>query len=98
MLFRSPIAAVPEKSGTFLNWEGRGRSFDIAIEDSLQRSDVRILSLLADQIGRPINVSTVAAAANELASIGPWDGAKSEFGGVNSTTAPSVSSDQAIRT
>ena len=93
-----PVAAVPEKSGTFLNWEGRGRSFDIAIEDSLQRSDVRILSLIADQIGRPINIPTVAAAANEFASIGPWDGAKSEFGGVNATTAPSVSGDQAILT
>ena len=93
-----PIAAVSEKSGTFLNWEARGRSFDIAIEDTLQRSDVRILSLLADAIGRPIGISTVASAANELHSIGSWDGAKSEFGGVNATSALSVSGDQAILT
>ena len=93
-----PIAAVAEKSGTFINWEGRGRSFDIAIENSLQRSDVRILSLLADEIGRPIGISTVAKAANEFAALGAWDGAKSEFGGVNAISPITVSGDQAILT
>ena len=93
-----PVAAVPEKSGTFVNWEGRGRSFDIAIEDTLQRSDVRILSILADEIGRPINISTVANAANEFASIGHWDGARAEFGGVSNASTITVSGDQAILT
>ena len=93
-----PIAAVAEKSGTFINWEGRGRSFDIAIDNSLQRSDVRILSLLADEIGRPIGISTVAKAANELAALGAWDGAKSEFGGVSAIAPITVSGDQAILT
>ena len=93
-----PIAAVAEKSGTFINWEGRGRSFDIAIENSLQRSDVRILSLLADEIGRPIGISTVAKAANEFAALGAWDGAKSEFGGVGAIAPITVSGDQAILT
>ena len=93
-----PVAAVPEKSGTFVNWEGRGRSFDIANEDTLQRSDVRILSILADEIGRPINISTVANAANEFASIGHWDGARAEFGGVSNTSTITVSGDQAILT
>ena len=93
-----PIAAVPEKSGTFINWEGRGRSFEVAIEDSLQRSDVRILSILADEIGRPINISTVANAAKEIAAIGNWDGARAEFGGVSNTASISVSGDQAILT
>ena len=93
-----PIAAVAEKSGTFINWEGRGRSFDIAIDSSLQRSDVRILSLLADEIGRPIGISTVAKAANEFAALGAWDGAKSEFGGVSAIAPITVSGDQAILT
>ena len=69
-----PVAAVVEKSGTFLNWEGRGRSFDVAIEDSLMRSDVRILSMLADEMGTPIKLPTVAAAAKEFHSLGNWDG------------------------
>jgi NADH-quinone oxidoreductase subunit G len=93
-----PVAAVAEKSGTFLNWEGRGRSFDIAIPDSIQRSDLRILSVLADQIGRKIGISTVSQAAAELNSIGTWDGKKSEFGGVNAAPAATLSGEQALLT
>jgi NADH-quinone oxidoreductase subunit G len=93
-----PVAAVAEKSGTFLNWEGRGRSFDIAIPDSIQRSDLRILSVLADQIGRKIGISTVSQAAAELNSIGTWDGKKSEFGGVSASPNATVSGDQALLT
>ena len=93
-----PIAAVVEKSGTFMSWEGRGRSFDIAIEESLQRSDVRVLSLLAEKMGRPIGISTVSQAAKEFNSIGNWDGARAAFGGVSSSSPISVSGNQAILT
>ena len=31
-----PVAAITEKSGSFLNWEGRPRSFDAAVSDSLK--------------------------------------------------------------
>ena len=67
-----PVAAVAEKSGSFVNWEGRARSFEAAI-DSLNRSDLRILSMLADEMGTPIKLPTVAAAANEFSSLGNWD-------------------------
>ena len=93
-----PIAAVAEKSGTFLNWEGRGRSFEMAIPDSLQRSDVRILSMVAEAMGRKIGISTVAQAATELNAIGTWDGTKAEFGGVSASAAATVAGDQAILT
>ena len=45
-----PVAAVAEKTGSFMSWEGRARSFETAISDSLQRSDLRVLSMLADQM------------------------------------------------
>jgi NADH-quinone oxidoreductase subunit G len=67
-----PVAAVVEKSGSFVNWEGRARSFEAAI-DSLNRSDLRILSMLADEMGTPIKLPTVAAAASEFSSIGNWE-------------------------
>ena len=73
-----PVAAVVEKSGSFVNWEGRARSFDTSITDSLTRSDLRILSMLADQMGTPINLPTVAAAASEFATLGNWE-KRSEF-------------------
>ncbi len=74
-----PVAAVVEKSGTFLDWQGSPRAFEKAIEDALTRSDVRILSMLAEEIGAPIDLPTVAATRREIAAIGKWDGAKSEF-------------------
>jgi NADH-quinone oxidoreductase subunit G len=85
-----PVAAVVEKSGTFVNWEGRARSFETAIEDSLTRSDVRILSMLADQMGTPINLPTVTAAREEFNSLGNWE-ARASFTPVaaNSVSAPS---------
>jgi NADH-quinone oxidoreductase subunit G len=84
-----PVAAVVEKSGTFVNWEGRARSFETAIEESLTRSDVRILSMLADQMGTPINLPTVTAAREEFNSLGNWD-ARASFTSVaaNSVSAP----------
>ncbi len=74
-----PVAVVSEKSGSFLNWEGRARAFDAAVADSLQRSDLRILSMISDQMKKPINLSTVKAAAKEFATLASWDGASSTF-------------------
>ena len=74
-----PVAAVPEKSGSFMNWEGRSREFAVAVPDSLNRSDVRILSMISEELARPIKLPSVAVAAKELASFGSWDGKKIEF-------------------
>jgi NADH-quinone oxidoreductase subunit G len=74
-----PVAAVIEKSGSFQDWQGSTRTFDKAIADSLSRSDVRILSMIADEMGTPINLPTVAATAREFAALGNWDGKKIAF-------------------
>ena len=93
-----PVAAVTEKSGSFLNWEGRARSFDAAVAESLNRSDVRILSALADAMGESIMLGTVSATAREIAQLGKWDGARAPFTPVAAGSAPTVSGDQAILT
>ena len=92
-----PVAAITEKSGSFLNWEGRAREFDIAVE-SLNRSDLRILSMIADELGKSISLGTVANAAKEIASIGTWDGAAVASPKVSAASAHSVSGDQAVLT
>jgi NADH-quinone oxidoreductase subunit G len=74
-----PVAAVVEKSGTFLDWEGKPRTFEKAIAEALTRSDVRILSMLADELGAPIDLPSVSATRREIEAVGKWDGAKSEF-------------------
>jgi NADH-quinone oxidoreductase subunit G len=93
-----PVAAVTEKSGSFLNWEGRSRAFDAAVSESLNRSDVRILSALADAMGESIMLGTVSATAREIAQLGKWDGARAPFAPVAAGSAPSTSGDQAVLT
>ena len=92
-----PVAAITEKSGSFLNWEGRSRAFETAV-DSLNRSDLRILSMIADEMGHSISLGTVANAAKEIASIGNWDGTTVATPNVSAASAHSVSGDQAVLT
>ena len=91
-----PVAAVVEKSGSFMDWQGSARNFEAAVEQSLNRSDVRILSMLADEIGKPINLATVKSARNEFESIGNWDGSKNSMKPVAATSAINPSSDEAV--
>ncbi len=91
-----PVAAITEKSGSFLNWEGRARSFDAAVHDSLNRSDLRILSMIAEEMGAPLKLSTVSAAAKEIASLGLWEGARASMKAVSADKAPTLSSNQFI--
>ena len=93
-----PVAAVTEKSGSFLNWEGRARSFDAAVQDSLNRSDLRILSMIAEEMGTSVHLATVTAAIKEISSIGKWDGARASMNKVSSASLPAVSGDQFILT
>ena len=86
-----PVAAVVEKSGSYLDWRGVARRFDKGVEDVDLRSDVRILSILADQMGKPINLPTVTATAREIESIGKWEGARSAFN-PRATSIPSIPS------
>jgi NADH-quinone oxidoreductase subunit G len=74
-----PVAAVVEKSGSYLDWRGVTRRFDKGVEDIELRSDVRILSILAEEMGKPINLPTVTATAREIESIGVWEGAHVSF-------------------
>ena len=93
-----PVAAITEKSGSFLNWEGRPRAFDAAVAESLNRSDVRILSALADTMGTSIMLGTVSATAREIAQLGKWDGARIPFTSIAAEKLSSPSGDQAIIT
>lgn len=64
-----PVAPPSEKSGTFVNWEGRLRSFATAIHtDAL--ADYRVLDLLAREMGVTLGTATVEDANAELAALG----------------------------
>ena len=93
-----PVAAVVEKSGSFIDWQGNTRSFEAAVDQSLNRSDVRILSMLSDEIGKPINLATIKAARAEFNSIGIWDGPKPVMKSVSPIAVKTVTGDEAILT
>ena len=93
-----PVAAITEKSGSFLNWEGRARKFDAAVDNSLNRSDLRILSMIAEEMGVSLNLGTVTAAAKEIASLGIWDGARTTMKSVKSEKAPSLKENEFVLT
>ncbi len=93
-----PVAAITEKSGSFLNWEGRPRKFDTAVSDTHNRSDLRILSMIAEEMGKSISLGSVTAAAKEIASLGIWDGARLPFKTVLQSSQPTLNNDQFILT
>jgi NADH-quinone oxidoreductase subunit G len=93
-----PVAAVTEKSGSFLNWEGRARSFDSAVSDSLNRSDLRILTMIAEEMGTSLNLGTVTAAVKEIASIKDWQGAVSKMNSTSTPSQPNLSANEALIT
>ena len=93
-----PVAAITEKSGSFLNWEGRARAFDAAVEDSQNRSDVRILSMIADAMGESIMLGTVTAAAREFNQLGKWDGARVAFAPVTPVAPKTIGANDALLT
>ncbi len=72
-----PVAPTTQKSGAFVNWEGRHREFAPALHDTAQEAgqpDHRVLDTLADEMGVYLGVTTVEAAREEMSGLGAWDG------------------------
>ncbi|MFD0163555.1 NADH-quinone oxidoreductase subunit G [Streptomyces decoyicus] len=74
-----PVAAVVEKPGTFLNWEGRARLFEAALKpDQMTRRhllpDSRVLHMLADALDVHLALPDIRSVRRELDRLGGWDG------------------------
>jgi NADH-quinone oxidoreductase subunit G len=65
-----PVAAAPEKAGSYLDWEGRVRSFDATLHGTGQLTDARVLHGLAEEMGYDLGLPTVTAARAELVALG----------------------------
>ncbi|MER6105349.1 NADH-quinone oxidoreductase subunit G [Streptomyces sp. NPDC001832] len=75
-----PVAAVAEKSGTFLNWEGRTRMFEAALKPeqmtrALAPTDARVLHMLADALDVRLALPDLRSVRRELDRLGGWTGA-----------------------
>ncbi|MCU8692873.1 NADH-quinone oxidoreductase subunit G [Mycobacteroides abscessus] len=91
-----PIAAVAEKSGSFLNWEGRLRPFRTTLETSDALDDLRVLAALSQRMDRPIGLNHANQALAELADIGPWEGARETPGAVRAAGRPQPEAGEAV--
>ncbi|WP_283139154.1 NADH-quinone oxidoreductase subunit G [Rhizohabitans arisaemae] len=69
-----PVATVAEKSGTFVNWEGRGRVFEAALPVPGVMSDLRVIGAVADRMDVHLALPDPAAARRELGTLGAWRG------------------------
>ncbi|MFG3495521.1 NADH-quinone oxidoreductase subunit G [Streptomyces sp. NPDC047928] len=74
-----PVAAVAEKPGTFLNWEGRARMFDAALKPEhmtrpLAPTDARVLHMLADALDVHFALPDLKSVRREMDRLGTWDG------------------------
>jgi NADH-quinone oxidoreductase subunit G len=61
-----PVAAVAEKPGTFVNWEGRAGSFGAALPVPTVRSDLHVLAALADEMDVHLGLPDIDSARREL--------------------------------
>ena len=72
-----PVAPMTQKSGAFVNWEGRYRGFAPALHGTTQQagqSDHRVLDALADEMGVYLGRPPSRRRREELAGLGTWDG------------------------
>jgi NADH-quinone oxidoreductase subunit G len=90
-----PVAAHQEKAGTFVNWEGRVRSFGAALTTNAM-SDHRVVDLLAAEMGETLGVRTLAAARADMQALGPWTGAPPAAPTVEPVEVPPPNPGQAV--
>jgi NADH-quinone oxidoreductase subunit G len=85
-----PVAAVAEKPGTFVNWEGRPGTFGPALSVPAVRSDLQILAALADEMDVHLGLPDAAAARRELSSLGQYADASQADRGAGAAGAPAA--------
>jgi NADH-quinone oxidoreductase subunit G len=70
-----PVAVVTEKSGSFMNWEGRSKPFSAAFREALTLTDAGVLSMLASAMDVQLNGDT-RALRKEMNSLQTWSGSR----------------------
>ena len=75
-----PVATVAEKSGSFVDWEGRIREFGAAMHQVGVQPDGRVLAMLADALDVSFGRGDVASLRHELESLGEWTGVRGDLG------------------
>ncbi|MDP9417343.1 MAG: molybdopterin-dependent oxidoreductase, partial [Actinomycetota bacterium] len=91
-----PVAAAVEKAGTFLDWEGRARPFEVAVPDTGGVTDARALHMLADELDVSLGTPDVATTRREIGRLGRWTGPRAEAPSGGSAAVPQPAAGQAV--
>ncbi len=91
-----PVAAAPEKAGSFLNWEGRRRPSQAAVASTLLRADTWVLSAIAGELGHPLEMASLEHTRREMAEFEPWTGPRTEAPDVAASDVPSPGAGYAV--
>jgi NADH-quinone oxidoreductase subunit G len=90
-----PVAPHAEKAGSFVNWEGRVRRFEAAL-DSQAMSDYRVLDKLAAELGAFLGTRSVAEVRADMAALGPWTGERPAAPSVPGSGVPELAEGQLV--
>ncbi|HLS04503.1 MAG TPA: NADH-quinone oxidoreductase subunit G, partial [Actinomycetales bacterium] len=90
-----PVAPPSEKQGTYLNWEGRVRSFGRALESNAM-SDHRVLSAVADEMDEYLGLQSADIALAELGEFHAWEGERIAAPTTSSGEVPTINAGQAV--
>ncbi|MET9950261.1 NADH-quinone oxidoreductase subunit G [Streptomyces sp. NPDC006339] len=96
-----PVAAVAEKPGTFLNWEGRARMFEAALKPEqmtrpLAPTDARVLHMLADALDAHLALPDLRSVRRELDRLGGWTGERAGEPAEPGQPAPRAADGEAV--
>jgi NADH-quinone oxidoreductase subunit G len=90
-----PVAPHAEKGGTFVNWEGRPRTFTAAL-DSAAQPDYRVLDLLAAELGGFLGARGLEEVRSEMTRLGAWDGTRSAAPSEAAGEVPSTDAEELV--
>jgi NADH-quinone oxidoreductase subunit G len=82
-----PVAPPAEKAGSYVDWEGRWRSFELALRTTAM-SDLRALDALADAMDVSLGLRGVERVRGELAELDAWEGERVAAPGVAVANPP----------
>jgi NADH-quinone oxidoreductase subunit G len=91
-----PVAPAVEKSGAYLDWEGRVRPFDTTLESTGSLADGRVLHRLAEVLHVDLGLPDVAATQAEIQRLGAYAGARAATADIAAGTAPAPAAGQAV--
>jgi len=94
-----PVAAVAEKAGSYVNWEGRLRTFEQALETpntGATLPDARVLGALAAELGVWLGTGDVLSVRRELGSLPASPSSRALPPTVSGVTAPTLESGEAL--